>query len=87
MTKNEVETVLNAHVISTEDDFLIFNWLRIEDNLADAGATAEEVDGLTNILADEGWGGLEYPEDGGDSKMFSREELQQKLAWYREHRA
>lgn len=59
-----------------------FNYDAIEAALREVGASQEEAEALTDILHTEGWGGIEETE----TRNFTEEELEQKLAWLREHR-
>lgn len=55
------------------------SYSQIEKSLIRLGATAEEADGMTDILHTEGW--------GGDESDITDEVLAKKLSWYRENRA
>lgn len=71
------------HITYTATDGYKYDYDAIETALVKLGATEQEADALTDVLHEEGWGGVEDTQDDAD---FSDETLTHMLAWLRENR-
>lgn len=65
-----------------ENDRRVFDYAAIDRALVALGASDNEAACLTDILHQEGWGGIEET----DTRNFTEDELRDKLAWLREVR-
>lgn len=76
-----------VHITKTADDRFKFDYEAIEAAMRRLGATEEEADAATDILSEEGWGGIEYEmPDGIYARHFTDAELLSKLNIVRERR-